>query len=115
MPQFVSEVEGTADPPCHPEDTRTVSWKLGTDMPQQSRQSHPSCQAPISVDLSGMEQYLKKFHANFSKLQRKVAILEQEQEEHAEKEQKIQEKLQVLMDLCDSHDVKFQHEVNNNV
>ena len=115
VPQFVSEVEGTADPPCHPEDTRTVSWKLGTDMPQQSRQSHPSCQAPISVDLSGMEQYLKKFHANFSKLQRKVAILEQEQEEHAEKEQKIQEKLQVLMDLCDSHDVKFQHEVNNSV
>ena len=127
MPQFVSKVEGTADPPRHPDDTtpmaeqpqplpqRTVSWKLGTDMPQQSRQSHPSCQAPISVDLSGMEQYLKKFHANFSKLQRKVAILEQEQEEHAEKEQKIQEKLQVLMDLCDSHDVKFQHEVNNNV
>ena len=84
-------------------------------MPQQSRQSHPSCQAPISVDLSGMEQYLKKLHANFNKLKRKVMLLEQEQEEHADEQQKIQEKLQELMDLCDSHDEKFQHEVNNNV
>ena len=42
-------------------------------------------------------------------------ILEQQQEEHADEQQQIQETFEELMDLCDSHDVKFQHEVNNNV
>ena len=84
-------------------------------MPQQSRQSHPSCQAPISVDLSGMEQYLKRLHVKFSLLKRKVVTLEQEQKEHAEDQQNIQEKFQALMDLCYSHDAKFQHDVNKNV
>ena len=137
VPQFMSRVESTEDPPCHAEDPpdlrlelradqptplaqRTVSWKQGTstsaEQPtQQSRQTYPPCQAPISVNLSGMEQYLKKLSANFSKPKRKVVILEQEQEEHADEQQKIQEKFQELMDLWDSHDAEFRHEVNNNV
>ena len=132
MLQFVSKVEGTADPPCHTDDTtpmaeqpaplahRTVSWKQGTstlaEQPtQQSRQPYPPYQAPVSVDLRGLEQYLKRLHSAYSKLKRKVVILEQEQEEHADEQQKIQEKFPELMDLCDSHDAKCQHEVNNNV
>ena len=65
--QFTFRVEGTEDPPCHTEDPlnlrlelradqptplaqRTVSWRQGTDMPQQPRQSLPRCQADLSLD-----------------------------------------------------------------
>ena len=78
-----------------------VSWKLGKDTPQQSRQAYPSCQAPISVNLGALEQYLKKFLSSRNKLKRKVVILEQQQEENLERFRELQFEI-------DSHDVKFQ-------
>ena len=122
MPQLMCRVEGIEDPPCHAEDPpnlrlelradqptplaqRTVSWKQGTstlaEQPtQQSRQPYPPCQAPVSLDPHGLEQYLNKFRSSHNKLKRKVVILEPRQEENLETFQELQLEI-------DSHDAKF--------